>query len=212
MSLRKLLAASVLLFLAGAARADMGVPGFRRAELHVRFENLEDYPEHVFFIVPTPWLMAEERSGWAGSAQPFRLSPGEPLRLGDHGLSYRRLPTWLVVAVPRKRTDAAGATWDWAQLDAKRPGVLHSNTFPLQEGDVVFFNPKAGEVHRFRIDIDRGQLTVAPLGVETFTSSEGWEGLACVMVALFLSAALAWIGVQWARYRWKEWATRRPTS
>jgi hypothetical protein len=188
----------VLLLLAGVARADAGLPGVKRLEVHVRFENIEDYSEHVFFFVAADWLTGKQfgprRPEW-----PEQLSSGGAYHPGSSLRYYRH---WVLVAVPRSAWAIEGQNGhrSWALLDAKRPGVLHSNIVSLPGfDDLLFSNPKEGELHRFRIDIENGRLIVSPLGVESWTSPEGWAGLTGVLFALLASASLAWVGLKWAR-------------
>jgi hypothetical protein len=76
MSVRWWLALSGVLIVSGAARADMGTPGFKFRELRVRFDNLGSYPDHTFYLAPAGWLTSGEPA--------FRpLAPGAADAGGD---------------------------------------------------------------------------------------------------------------------------------
>lgn len=173
----------------GAARADMGFPGFKFRELRVVIDNLDDYPDHDFYLVAAEWLNpAEGESGPERHLNPERerMTPGRP-----HlpGYPARFMHNWMLVAVGRLRTKQADRL-GWKMLAADAPGVSRSNRVSLsQPPSVLVFNPNDYEVHHFHVTLADGQLTLTPGPVES-----GSDGFRSWLPGLLAATAVTGLG------------------
>ena len=62
-----------------AARADMTAPGFKARNLRVVIDNLDDYPDHAFYLVAVSWVdPSEKKYGPGKPQQPPQVKPGQP--------------------------------------------------------------------------------------------------------------------------------------
>jgi hypothetical protein len=158
--------ASIFSVLVGACElhADMGVPAFKRVEQRMRFENVADFPEFDFFLgihyeldprnnsghhLPCPIAL---KGGSAVSHQAFFSRP-------DRGL-------YVVIAVPRSKSSQVAWSATWDTLAYGRPDILHSEPIHLRLEEAIFFSPHEYDLHRYRVNISDGRLTLEFLGVE----------------------------------------------
>lgn len=197
------IAGLVVLMAPGAVMADVGVPGFKSRELRVVIDNLDDYPNHVFYLVAAGWVVPGEKEMGPGKPEkPSRVVPGE---LHRPGYSARWAHNWMLVAVPRDRA----ASVDWNALAQGTPGVLHSNRVQLsQPGSVIFLSPEDYETRHFRVTLADGQLTLTPGAVE-----EGSDGFASWFPAIALATAFLGFGLLmvWVARRVRRKARARST-
>jgi hypothetical protein len=188
-----------LLALAGGARADLLVPGFKRIDTLVSFDNLADFPEHDFFFVVPGWVTGERTHGPGRGEVPPPLSPGSPHAPG-YALRWNRV--WMVVAVPRRRAGQAGPKLDWGTLAASNAGVLHSNRLTLTPTETLFFlHPKDSETYHFHVALADGGLTV------TAGRVEGGYSIPTILAGLAITAAVIALGL-WLRRRRRSVAAR----
>jgi hypothetical protein len=181
-----------LLAFTGGARADMGVPGFKWIDTLLSFDNLADFPDHVFFFVVPGWVTGERIHGPGRGEVPPRLSSGSPHAPG-YALRWNR--EWMVVAVPRRQEEQAGPKLDWGALAASNPGVLHSNRLTLSPPQTLFFlHPKDSETYHFHLALADGRLTVTPGVVE------GGYSIPTILAGLAITAAVIALGL-WLRHR-----------
>src|SRR5262249_24635621 len=150
-----------LVALTGVARADLSPPGFKQIGRLLSFDNLADFPDHVFFLVVPGWVTGEKVNGpMTRGDVPSRLSPGSS---HSPGYALRWSEEWMVVAVPRRQVEQGGPKLDWGALAASNPGVLHSNRLTLSPTQLLFFlHPKDSETYHFQVALADGRLTVTP--------------------------------------------------
>jgi hypothetical protein len=184
-------------------RADVGVPGFRRVDTLLSFDNLGDFPEHVFFLVVPNWLEGKDTPGSRKPSAPQRVTPDSFHAPNSNALRWNR--EWVLVAVPRRQGEESRADVGWDALSAGNTGVLHSNKLALSRaGDVFLLYPQSYELHHFRVALESGKLTVTPGSVESVSFDVGsvrvptWAvGVALTMVAIGLGF---WF-IRWRRRR-----------
>lgn len=194
-------AAMCVLAAPGAARADVPATGFKFRDLRVVIDNLDDYPDHVFYLAAAGWLgPAGPRFGLSGSEEPRQLVPGQPFRPG-HAARWQY--EWVLVSLPRRWAERGEVTW--AALAPDAPGARHSNRVHLaQPGSVPILNPVDYEVRHFRISFDGDRPTLAPGAVELHA-----DGFGSWVPAVLLTAAVVVAGL-WVARRLTRSARTRP--
>jgi hypothetical protein len=176
----------------------MGTPGFKFRELRVVIDNLGDYPEYTFFLVPSAWISAEDARTAPGPGRSDRARSLVPGEIHRPGYPVRFLHDWVLVAVPRQRVAPDGQA-DWEALAGSAPGVLHSEQVRLaQPASVIILSPLDYEEHHFRVALSGNQFTLTPGSVE-----RGSDGFTSWLPGLLLTVAVAGVGL------WIVWRVRR---
>jgi hypothetical protein len=176
-------------------------PGFKSRELRVVIDNLGDYPEYHFFLVPGAWL-SEEAEKADGPSRPDRAERLVPGATYLPGYPARFLHKWVLVAVPRQGTAPEGPV-RWAALAKSAPGVLHSEPVQLAAPRaVILLSPEDSETHHFHLAQSGGQLIFTPGAVERGSNGFG-SWVPAILLCLVLSAAVLGMGV------WIAWRVRR---
>jgi hypothetical protein len=173
--------------------ADTVPPWYRFVTHQYSFDNLADYPDHVFFLTPPQALSLRPFTNFPGDAYPARLRAGEVF---SPTIPIRHCE-WLLIAVPRSRVDDAGGPVDHTLLGAETPGTLHSARFPPPSFDSAFyFNPRERVLHHYRVEISEGKVTLSETGLETsYASTPLW------LIGLLSAGAFTWLGIRWSRRR-----------
>src|SRR5262249_10263750 len=149
-----------LLTVVGPVRADMLFPGFKSVELRVSLDNLNDYPDYVFFFVVPGWVTGEKTNGPPQATTPRHVLPGD---YHSPGYPARWNREWMLIAVPRQAVQQAADKFEWKLLDASNPGVLHSNRITLSHPEpVILVRPKDYELHRYRVTLAGDTLELTP--------------------------------------------------
>jgi|GEM_PF-3534560 len=183
----------------GVVRADVSTPGFKLPALLVAIDNLGDYPDYHFYLVPSEWLEpTHQQTGPGRGDRPHgHVMPGE---FYGPGYPARFLHQWTLVAVPRQRAEVSGEA-SWELLMASERGVFHSNPVDLFEPrSVLLFNPKDYEVHHFRVEISDGRLSLTPGQVEQ--GSNGFSSWLPAILGVLVVAAIVGLGL-WGVRRWR---------
>jgi hypothetical protein len=185
----------VVVICPASARADMGLPWDKRRPLSVVIDNLGDYPEYRFYLVPQSWL---ER---VDSMPQY----GECRLVSEHGVVFNsraymgKTIALVLMAVPRAWEDSKEHQWG-VSIPPRPTGVLHSSTVHLfrvpDEGTVLC--PIDYEVRHLRVEMEGGQLTVTPAGVEHRS-----EGITSWLPGVLFSAAVVSLGL-WLARRWRR--------
>lgn len=186
MTSRRLVAVLIVLIAPGAARADAGVPGFKRLRVYVVVDNVSDYPDYAFYLAPTIWLPGP------GPDKPKKPIPVTPGAQGYLDYPIRHYHDWVMLAVPRTRADAM----TWEMLAADQSGVLRSNRVDNPgAGDRFFLSPRDFRTIHFRIDLvgDRLMLTAGPV-------EDGSDGFHSCVPAVVATLAVVGFGLLVARW------------
>ncbi len=169
----------VALLSPSAARADMGMPGFKYLELRIVIDNLDDYPDYQFFMGGPPTKDDPARA-------PITAE-------GCHLTVGRQWVIWKLVAVPRQHPEPAVPV-DW---EALAPRVLSSNAVQCpSRGSVPGLWPYDYEARHYRISISEGQLTLSLVSVEQRS-----DGFSSWLPAIFTTVAITGVGLWIVRRR-----------
>jgi hypothetical protein len=143
--------------------ADMGVPGFKRIEQRMQFDNLSDFPDYDFFL-GLHYELDPANKGKHGSG-PLALRSGEAV---SH-LSFFNRPDrgqYVIVAVPRSKSTQFAWSATWETVEYGRQEVLHSEPFVLHLETAIFVSPREYDLHHYRVNMSGGQLSLEHVGVE----------------------------------------------
>jgi hypothetical protein len=199
---------------AGPARADSASPFYpeRKVGLKIRFVNLQDHPDWVFYLEylldengrnrPDAWV---DKDGHRWRA--VRLESAEPFSFPDSG---RRLFSHLI-AVPRRLAGPAGRPPSEKPPPKESPGVLHCFLYG-NPATSFFLDLNDGYVIPYEVTIKDGKLDVLPLPAEPvrpemdlgFTRLPVRQTVVLAALALAVGGAL----LTWVRRRARA---RRPT-
>lgn len=187
------LAAAILAMGSGRAFADQPLPiHLHEVKPRLRFEGIEDYPDKVFY------LRVFTYGGNPSRARPrwVEVKDSDTIVLNTSS----RLESVRLLAIDRaefERRSRDDASLDWLESmsddGAELKGVSNETliTFPRA--------PRAA----FRVRFADGRVIAEPI--------VDWFDHATTAAAIAAAAALAWMGVRWARRRAKSTASPNPS-
>jgi hypothetical protein len=188
--LRWIIAAIAIAAIAAeSARADMGyIPP---VNIHLRFDNLDDYPDYDFYLK----YGIAQGNPYAG-LRLMKLTAASTLtKLEGEG---RRLTLVYLMAVPRGRAVAPPPplSQDVSWLNAAPEGAIQSE---LRWKDDYQLDNHNGCSAFYRISLDGKQLTATWVGGEEPPATSPWRWAAFAGIAL--SVIIAVIGLVWIKRR-----------
>jgi hypothetical protein len=171
------------------ARADVPLPkNLRYIDPRVRFENVDAYPDHVFYLryltfsggpANIPYTLVSVKN-----IQPFNLN------------AQRRLINMHLLAVERKTfEEKAKQEPDLKWLTDKTDGVLKASF--NEPSTTAPANVKEAPVTNYRIQLKGGKLRVVP-GEQKSRQAEPAGPLPVRVLAVAFSVSLAWLGIWFA--------------
>lgn len=168
-------------------RADNDGSGVRWLEPRLRFDNLANFPDYVFYLRYRRF----EGNPRQGSVHVIPVSASEPILLAGTGLGLRDL---VLLAVPRRLTPPPGdGNGSWPNENI--PGVLRSSL--LEEP--IGWSP-AGDrtdyyVTPYRVALGQGRIHLLKLPIEPVRSESSYGGFDLAFCSVILAGVLVLIGV-----------------
>jgi hypothetical protein len=173
---------------AGPLAADVLPPGSKWVEDVAQFDNLRDFPGHVFFV----WPRDLDR-GRPGNSS-LRVGEDAQVSLGVNPLVIGRAGGLFLFAVPRPLLKEAGDTPREEWFEGKTPGVLKSGPLAAPVRSAPLSEPRSRFVTRYRVALTKDALHLTVVSDERPSragpAASGGGPTRWVTVALGVGAAV----------------------
>jgi hypothetical protein len=186
--MRYTVAVAAAMAAAGPLAADVLPPGSKPVEHVAQFDNLRDFPGHVFFV----WPRDLDR-GRPGNSS-LRVGEDGQVSLGVNPLAVGRAGGLFLFAVPRPLLKEAGDTPREEWFEGKTPGVLKSGPLAAPVRSAPLSEPRSRFVTRYHVGLTKDALNVTVVSDERpagpGSAGSGGGTARWVTVALGVGAAV----------------------